>query len=176
MNRIHLLGRKNHGKTTLMAELVEYLAARQIRVGTIKHTHHAHELDTPGKDSHRHRVAGAEVAAILSRSMNAVFWSPKATNDSADQNIAGDRYAEFAPFFGECDLVLVEGDTTCPGVKLEVWRQSVGTEPMALSDPNIRAVVTDDPVTLPVPAIRRSDMAAIAAKVLELAGLAPIAD
>ena len=164
MKRIHILGRKNHGKTTLMVELVEHLTARGLRVGTIKHTHHSHELDTPGKDSHRHRAAGAHVSAILSRSMNAVFWPPPKT---------ADRYAEFEPHFSACDLVLVEGDTTCQGTKIEVWRQAVGSEPMAPGDPQIRAVVTDDPLSVLVPCIPRSDIQVIAATVISLAGIEP---
>lgn len=172
MKRIHILGRKNHGKTTLLVELVEHLTNRGFRVGTIKHTHHAHELDTPGKDSHRHRAAGASVSAILSRSLNAVFWPPELPENDGEAATA-DRYAAFEPHFAACDLVLVEGDTTCQGTKIEVWRQAVGSEPMSLSDPKIRAVVTDDAIEVPVPRVPRSDIAAIAAKVLELAKVKP---
>ena len=172
MKRIHILGRKNHGKTTLLVELVEHLTARGFRVGTIKHTHHAHELDTPGKDSHRHRAAGASVSAILSRSLNAVFWPPELPKHDGEGR-AADRYAEFEPHFATCDLVLVEGDTTCQGTKIEVWRQAVGSEPMALSDPQIRAVVTDDATNVPVPCVPRSDIAVIAMKVLELVDINP---
>jgi molybdopterin-guanine dinucleotide biosynthesis protein B len=170
MKRIHILGRKNHGKTTLLVELVEHLTARGFRVGTIKHTHHAHELDTPGKDSHRHRAAGASVSAILSRSLNAVFW-PLELRQIGNEATTADRYAAFELYFATCDLVLVEGDTTCQGTKIEVWRQAVGSEPMALSDSQIRAVVTDDAVEVTVPCVPRSDIAAIAANVLQLAGL-----
>ena len=172
MKRIHILGRKNHGKTTLLVELVEHLTARGFRVGTIKHTHHAHELDTPGKDSHRHRAAGASVSAILSRSLNAVFWPPELPTNDGEATTA-DRYAAFETHFAGCDLVLVEGDTTCQGTKIEVWRQAVGSEPMALSDPQIRAVVTDDAINVPVPCVPRSDIAVIAAKVLELVDIKP---
>ena len=59
MRRIHIIGRKNSGKTTLVVELVQQLSAMGKRVATIKHTHHRHELDVPGKDSYRHREAGA---------------------------------------------------------------------------------------------------------------------
>jgi molybdopterin-guanine dinucleotide biosynthesis protein B len=170
MKRIHILGRKNHGKTTLLVELVEHLTARGYRVGTIKHTHHAHELDTPGKDSHRHRAAGASVSAILSRSLNAVFWPPELTTNDG-QDTTANRYAAFEPHFAGCDLVLVEGDTTCEGTKIEVWRQAVGSEPMALSDPQVRAVVTDDPLDVAVPCVPRGELRAIAATVLALAGI-----
>jgi molybdopterin-guanine dinucleotide biosynthesis adapter protein len=170
MKRIHILGRKNHGKTTLLVELVEHLTARGFRVGTIKHTHHAHELDTPGKDSHRHRAAGASVSAILSRSLNAVFWPPELPKQQGGEDAAADRYAAFELHFAACDLVLVEGDTTCLGTKIEVWRQAVGSEPMALNDPQIHAVVTDDPLDVAVPCVPRGDIRVIAATVLALIG------
>ncbi|MEO2032331.1 MAG: molybdopterin-guanine dinucleotide biosynthesis protein B, partial [Planctomycetaceae bacterium] len=59
--RIHIVGRKNSGKTGLIVELVSFLTDLGYCVGTIKHTHHDHELDTPGKDSYRHCAAGAKV-------------------------------------------------------------------------------------------------------------------
>ena len=74
MRRIHIIGRKNSGKTSLVVRLVEYYRTAGYRVGTIKHTHHHHELDTPGKDSFRHRQAGASAVGILAPTMNAVFW------------------------------------------------------------------------------------------------------
>jgi molybdopterin-guanine dinucleotide biosynthesis protein MobB len=166
MKRIHLLGRKNHGKTTLVVELVEYLTARGLRVGTIKHTHHAHELDAPGKDSHRHRTAGSSVVGILSPKMNAVFWAPA---DGEDDNRAdADRYAAFAPHFATCDVVIVEGDTLARELKIEVYRAAVGGEPLAASDPAIVAVVTDDQPAVAAPLWPRRDVPAIADRVLQL--------
>ena len=96
------------------------------------------------------------------------------TNDA--EGTVVNRYAAFEPHFSDCDLVLVEGDTTCRGIKIEVWRQAIGSEPMALGDPQILAIVTDDVVEVPIPRVPRSDGAAIAAKVLELAGLGVHAD
>jgi molybdopterin-guanine dinucleotide biosynthesis protein MobB len=161
MKRVHILGRKNHGKTTLLVELVEHLSAQGLRVGTIKHTHHAHELDTPGKDSHLHRQAGASVSGILSRGMSAVFWSPDSD--------AGDRYDEFAPHFASCDVVLVEGDVQATAPKVEVWRAAVAEGlPMAAENPGILAVITDDAVNVSAPVWPRSDVPAIARGILEL--------
>jgi molybdopterin-guanine dinucleotide biosynthesis protein MobB len=162
MKRIHILGRKNHGKTTLVVELVEHLASRGLRVGTIKHTHHSHELDTPRKDSHRHREAGASVVGILSRDMSAVFWKPEKGTESEM------RYQQFAPHFAGCDLVIVEGDTQACGLKVEVWREAVGSTPMAVEDRTIVAVVTDDPVNVAAPAWPRRDLPAVAANILKL--------
>jgi molybdopterin-guanine dinucleotide biosynthesis protein MobB len=160
MKRIHILGRKNHGKTTFIVELVQQLASRGLRVGTIKHTHHAHELDAPGKDSHRHREAGAQVVGILSRAMNAVFWPPEAQGD--------DRYDEFSRLMGQCDVVLVEGDTQTAGPKVEVWRAAVGSPPLASEDPSIRAVITDDAVDVAADLWPRSDMAQTTDHILRL--------
>lgn len=165
MKRIHVIGRKNHGKTTLVAELVAHLTAAGCRVGTIKHTHHLHELDTPGKDSHRHRQAGACAVGILTRGMNAVFWEP------SPDDFAGDRYQQFDPHFAGCDLVIVEGDVMAAAPKIEVWRQSVGSPPIASEDSTVVAVVTDDVVDAAVAVWPRRDVATTAANVLRLLGV-----
>ncbi|WP_197525548.1 molybdopterin-guanine dinucleotide biosynthesis protein B [Pseudobythopirellula maris] len=145
MNRLHIVGGKNHGKTTLVCELVELFAARGLRVGTIKHTHHAHELDTPGKDSHRHRKAGAAVVGILSPGLSAVFWPP------ADDERT-DRYAAFAPRMAGCDLVLVEGDSATTAPKVEVWREAAGGAPRFAADRSTLAIISDDPLGAPLAA------------------------
>jgi molybdopterin-guanine dinucleotide biosynthesis protein MobB len=164
VKRVHIIGGKNHGKTTLVTELVQELTARHMRVGTIKHTHHEHELDTPGKDSHRHREAGASVIGILSRQMNALFWATEQSSEAAEQ----DRYEQFAPMYAQCDLVIVEGDTLTDGIKIEVWRAERNTRPLAEQDSTIAAVVTDDPLSLTTPSWPRSDVPALADKVLLL--------
>jgi molybdopterin-guanine dinucleotide biosynthesis protein MobB len=138
MKRLHVIGRKNHGKTTLVSELTRELTERGNRIGTIKHTHHDHELDTPGKDSHRHRTSGAVCVGILSPQLNACFWSePDAKGD--------DRYTAFDPIFDRCDLVIVEGDTQTGADKIEVWRAAQQGSPLAATDTQILALVTDDP-------------------------------
>jgi len=167
MKRIHILGRKNHGKTTLVVELVEHLRARGLRVGTIKHTHHAHELDTPGKDSHRHRQAGASVVGILSRGMSAVFWAPEEANETGEV----DRYEQFAPHFAACDLVIVEGDTAATGLKVEVWRRAAGSTPLAKEDASIVAVISDDPPGVETATWPRNDLTRVANEMLKLIGL-----
>jgi molybdopterin-guanine dinucleotide biosynthesis protein B len=138
MRRLHIIGRKNHGKTTLIAELIAVFTSRGLRVGTIKHTHHQHELDTPGKDSHRHRLAGADCVGILTPGLNAAFWPVK--ESEPDET----RYAMFDKVMARCDLVLVEGDTQTRADKIEVWRQSIDGQPLAVQDRSILAVVSDD--------------------------------
>ena len=157
MKRLHVIGRKNHGKTTLVVDLIEELVGRGLRVGTVKHTHHRHELDVPGKDSHRHREAGAAVVGVLSGGLSAVFIP---TSDAAPGS--GDRYAALAPAFVGCDLVLVEGDSEATAPKIEVWRRAVGGDPYASKDAGVLAVVSDDTPDVATPLLSRSNVPAIA--------------
>ena len=169
VKRVHIIGKKNHGKTTLVVELVQALSNRGLRVGTIKHTHHHHELDSPGKDSHRHRESGAEVVGICSPSMSAVFWPH--SRDTAQETGDGEhKYVAFAPMFAQCDLVLVEGDTQTDATKVEVWRSEAGTTPLAEVDKSIAAVVTDDvlDIELGISVWPRSDIESLVDKLLAL--------
>ena len=159
MKCIHVVGRQNHGKTTLLVELLEELSRRGIRAGTIKHTSHVHELDTPGKDSFRHRQAGANPVAIVSKDLIGVYL-PRDPSD--------DFYDSLAGMFTGCDLVLVEGHLDGPGTKIEVWREAIGGVPLAAERNDIMAVVSDDPVSLDVPVWPRSNVAALAEHVLAL--------
>ena len=138
--RVHIVGRKNSGKTTLVCELVREFTSRGIRVATVKHTHHHHELDTPGKDSHLHREAGAAAVGILSPQMTAMFIP-------SDRELRGERrYEQFEFLFADCSLILVEGDLISAAPRVEVWRSVVSEEPYAAKDSAIRAVVSDDSV------------------------------
>ena len=163
MRRVHIIGRKNSGKTTLVAELVEHLSRQGVIVGTVKHTHHQHELDTPGKDSHRHRESGARVVGILSPELNAVFARPTEAHD------APQRYDAIAPLFAQCDIVLVEGHSQTTAPKVEVWRAANNRPAMALEDPAIRAVITDDPLQVDIPLLARSDIPRLAEQLMQWA-------
>ena len=161
--RLHVLGRKNQGKTTLLIELIEAMRARGLKVGTLKHTSHAHELDTPGKDSHRHRLAGASPAAVVSADVTAVFLPGLDPQRPYDHT---------APLFGGCDVVLVEGHASGPGPHIEVWRQSVGSSPIATDRDDIVALISDDPSGLQLPHWPRSEVSALVDR-LANAGLIP---
>ncbi|MFV1965023.1 MAG: molybdopterin-guanine dinucleotide biosynthesis protein B [Pirellulaceae bacterium] len=160
MNRLHIVGRKNHGKTTLVVDLVTYLKEQGYCVGTIKHTHHQHRLDTPGKDSYRHREAGADVVGIVSPGTHAAFWTP--VTDSPESS-----YEALGPLFADCDMVLVEGDSHASAPRMEVWRSEVGSPPMAAEDEQIEAIVADDELQLPIPQLNRSDIGQVAAWILK---------
>jgi molybdopterin-guanine dinucleotide biosynthesis protein MobB len=157
MRKLHVIGGKNHGKTTLIVELVREFSRRGLAVGTIKHTHHQHELDVPGKDSHRHRMAGAKVVGIASPALNAVFVSTDGSQRGRE-----DYYAQFEPLYAECELVLVEGDSFAPAPKLEVWRSEFKTPPLAASNGSILAIVSDDVVPISKPVLPRSQVSQLA--------------
>jgi molybdopterin-guanine dinucleotide biosynthesis protein MobB len=159
MNRIHIVGRKNHGKTTLVVELVREYCRRGIQVGTIKHSRHVHQLDTPGKDSHRHRAAGSQPAAIITGDSVGVFWSRDGACD----------YQRMEPLFADCRIVLVEGDIDASGIKVEVWRAADGSSCLASERPDIAAIVSDDRPQIGLPVWPRNDLGCVADRIWELA-------
>lgn len=156
MRIIHVVGKKNHGKTTLIKELVSEFVSRGVRVGAIKFCAHAHELDTPGKDSFLYRHAGATPVLVVTPELTAVY-RPRPAGD--------DPYRSLPVLFGECALILVEGNTAGPGPKLEVWRKERGTVPYAAERSDILALVTDDPIDVSIPVLPRRDIAALASYV-----------
>jgi len=161
--RIHIIGRRNSGKTTLVCELVRELTERGIRVATIKHTHHNHELDTPGKDSWKHRESGAVGVGILSPHMTAVFI-PSERMDNTQRD-----YEWLSGMFKDVDLGIVEGDLNAEGLKLEVWRHEVSEPPYAAENESIHAVVSDDSVDAGLSVWPRFDVPSIATRIVELA-------
>lgn len=160
MKRVHILGRKNHGKTTLLSELVREMVARGLKVGTIKHTSHAHELDKPGSDSCVLRQAGASPSTIVAGGLMAVF---------VPLGEGSDYTRDLAEAYAGCDLVLVEGDRNRPGgVKIETWRAAVGGPCLAAEHGDVVAVVSDDEPEVALPVWPRGDVAGIVERILAL--------
>lgn len=157
MRLLHIVGRKNHGKTTLMSDLIEEFSRRGLRVGSIKHSSHSHELDQPGKDSFRHRKAGANPAAVVTTDLFGVYRAREANDDF---------YSRMEPLFADCDLVLVEGHLEHPGPKIEVWRASPGGNCLAAEVAEIIAIVSDDAPAAGIPVWPRCRVPLIAEKIL----------
>lgn len=162
MKRIHIVGRRNHGKTKLIVELVQELSRRGLRVGTIKHSSHQHELDTPGKDSHRQRLAGAAPVAVVTSDLVGIYIPRDATTEF---------YEQLAPMYKGCDLVLVEGHIDADGIKVEVWRQALGGPCLAVEREDIAAVVAEGEIDIDVPVWQRDDVRQLARNVRQLLGL-----
>lgn len=161
--QLHVVGRQNHGKTELVLALIEELSARGLQVGTVKHTSHVHELDTPGKDSHRHRLAGSTTAAMVSGEVTAVFLPGLDPQHP---------YTKLAPLFVDCDLVLVEGHLQGPGPFVEVWRVALGTPPIATDRHDITAVISDDFPDVRIPVWPRRNLDDLVGRLMG-AGLVP---
>ncbi len=137
---------------------------RGLKVGTVKHTHHRHEFDAPGKDSFLHRQAGAAVVGLVGPRMAAAFRE----HSEADRMTALEH---LAPLFEDCDLILVEGQQQADAPRIEVWREATGQAPLALEISGLLAVVTDDQRSdWPCPVWARSDLTTIADRLLQLTG------
>ena len=135
MNIYGVVGWKNAGKTGLMERLVSEMTARGLSVSTIKHAHHSFDVDHAGKDSYRHRAAGAREVLLASRNRFALMHE---LSDEDEPTLA-ELLSKLAPV----DLVLVEGFKRDRHPKIEAWRESAGNPLIATGDPTIRAVASD---------------------------------
>jgi molybdopterin-guanine dinucleotide biosynthesis protein B len=154
MKVIGIAGWSGAGKTTLLARVIPRLTARGIAVSTIKHAHHAFDVDQPGKDSHTHRAAGATEVLVSSANRFALMHELRGEPELALRALL----ERLSPV----DLVLVEGFKRETHPKLEVYRASVGKPLLAADDPNIVAIASDGPVTARVPVVSLDDAEAVA--------------
>ncbi len=166
MNVYGVIGWKNAGKTSLMERLVAEISGRGLRVSTVKHVHHDVDLDEPGKDTYRHRAAGAEEVVLASANRMALLREHR-----ADEPELGWVLARMMPV----DLVLVEGYKRDTHPKIEVFRREAGHDLIQPGDPNVRAVATDAALAaLSVPVLDLNDTQAIADFILRELGLAAV--
>lgn len=133
-----IVGWKNSGKTTLVEALVREMTARGLRVSTVKHAHHAFDIDVPGKDSYRHREAGAHEVIVASGQR----WALMHELRNAPEPPLDALIAKLAP----CDLVLVEGFKRGTHAKIEVARFKRAEGLIADQDEAVMAVATDNEV------------------------------
>lgn len=161
MRAFGVVGWSGSGKTVLVEAMLPTLIARGLRVSTIKHTHHGVDLDQPGKDTFRHRSAGATEVVLVSPSRWTLIHELRGDAEPTPDHLM----ARMAPV----DLVIVEGFKSLPHAKLEVHRPSLGRPLLAASDPTIVAVAADAPVVAErsVPILDLNDPAAVAAFVAE---------
>lgn len=157
-------GWKNTGKTGLVERLVTEISARGFSVSTLKHAHHATEIDQPGRDSYRHREAGAREVLVASPNR----WALMHELRGADEPAMEDLLAKMSPV----DLVIVEGYKRGPHPKVETHRAEAGRDLLAPENPTIRAVASDSAHDgLSVPVFDLDDTSAIADFILAEVGL-----
>ncbi len=155
MRLIGLSGWSGAGKTTLLAKLIPELIGRGLSVSTLKHAHHAFDVDTPGKDSWVHREAGATEVLISSGRRFALMHELR----GAPEPTLPELLARLAPV----DLVLVEGFKRGAHPKIEIFRAENGKPPIHPDDPAVVAVASDVPLPgARVPVVDLDDIAAIA--------------
>ncbi|NOE27628.1 molybdopterin-guanine dinucleotide biosynthesis protein B [Ruegeria sp. HKCCD6157] len=156
-------GWKNAGKTGLMERLVAEITSRGFTVSTVKHAHHSVDVDQPGTDSHRHRVAGASEVLLASGQRIALMQELR----GAPEPPLAELLARLSPV----DLVLIEGFKREDHPKIEAYRAAAGHALMAPEDATIRAVASDTPLDLDRPVYDLDDSAGIADFILKEVGL-----
>jgi len=155
---LSIVGRSNSGKTTLVEKLLARLSAQGLRIASIKHSHHQPELDTPGKDSWRHKQAGAVRSFLIGPQQMMMVAD---IDDELNPNLLASRYCE------GFDLVLVEGYNSLPGAKIEVLR-AVRSNTLRCDPDDLIAVVTDvNTLDLAVPRFGLDDDQAVVAFILQ---------
>jgi len=137
---VSIVGRSRSGKTTLIEKLIPELKRRGYRIGTIKHSHHTFEIDQSGKDSWRHREAGADTVVVALPGRIALV---KNEQDSTLDSLLD--------YFSDMDLVITEGYKKGDKPKIEVVRGARNPEPLCRDDPRLMAVVTDVDLQLELP-------------------------
>ena len=143
MKAIGFCGYSGSGKTTLVEQLIVRLRLASLRVSVVKHAHHAFDIDHQGKDSWRHREAGAFEVVIASDRRLAKIREFEVHHEPTVHQLLAELY--------ECDWALVEGFKHADLLKIEVWRAQTGKPVQYPHDPYVIAILTDSPDQLPVP-------------------------
>lgn len=156
-------GYSGSGKTTLLEGVIARLAARGLRVSLVKHTHHDFDIDRPGKDSWRHRQAGAGEVLLMSDRRWVLMHEVR--EDPAP------RLDEMLARLSPCDLVLLEGFKAADVDKIEVHRPALGKPPVWPDGHRIVAVASDAVIDCPLPVLDLNDHAALADWVCRHVGL-----
>lgn len=156
-----IVGGSGSGKTTFLERLIPELTGMGVRVGTIKHHPGPFEMDIPGKDSWRHRQAGA-VAAIIS-SPRGIGMVQEVDHDHGPE--------ELVSLLGRVDIVLAEGYKGARLPKIEIFRPEIHGQPFCANDAHLMALVTDADVDLGVPRFAMEDAGGLAVFLLNRFGL-----
>jgi molybdopterin-guanine dinucleotide biosynthesis protein B len=159
MNVFGVTGWKNAGKTGLMERLVVEIIGRGYTVSTLKHAHHTFDVDHPGKDSHRHRIAGASQVLLASTERWALMNEHRGTQEPS--------LPELLAKLDPVDLILIEGWKRDSHPKVEAWRAETGNPLIAPNDPTILAVASDIGLEIDCPVFDLDDTAIVADFILD---------
>ena len=159
MNVFGVTGWKNAGKTGLMERLVVEIIGRGYTVSTLKHAHHTFDVDHPGKDSHRHRIAGASQVLLASTERWALMNEHRGTQEPS--------LPELLAKLDPVDLILIEGWKRDSHPKVEAWRAETGNPLIAPNDQTILAVASDIFLEIDRPVFDLDDTAVVADFILE---------
>jgi len=161
MKVICLAGWSGAGKTTLLTQLIPHFIAGGLRVSVIKHAHHHFDVDQPGKDSWRHREAGAAEVLVASEKRWALMHELRGA--------AEPRLPELLAKLSPVDFVVVEGFKREPHCKIEVYRAANGKPLLFPDDPGIVGIATDSAVETSLPTVHLDDIPAVAELMLRSA-------
>ncbi len=148
---VSIVGRSQSGKTTLIEKLIPEFKSRGYTIGTIKHSHHNPDIDRSGKDSSRHKAAGADVV---------IFHSPGKIAMVRDDHKG--ELDSLLTYFNHVDLVITEGYKTGNKPKIEIVRSARHSEPLLKDDKHLIAVVTDVDLRVNVPIFGFEDIVPLA--------------
>jgi len=145
---VSFVGNSGSGKTTLLERLISQLTHKGLRVGTIKHDVHGFEMDKPGKDSWRHKQAGAVTTIISSPFQVGMVMDVECEKSPEDLLL----------LMSDLDIVLTEGYKTANLPKIEIFRSQITETPLCRNDQNLIAYVSDEIIDLPVPRFSPDDI------------------
>jgi molybdopterin-guanine dinucleotide biosynthesis protein MobB len=148
---ISVVGTSKTGKTTLIEKLIPELKKRGYRIGTIKHTAHDFDMDKKGKDSWRHKAAGADTVIVASREKIVMV---------KDENMAGLERIE--KYFDDVDLVITEGFKKENRPKIEIYRSQKNNAPLCKNDKTVIALVTDTDLLVNIPVFGLEEIKSLA--------------
>lgn len=155
MKVIGLAGWSGAGKTTLLTRVIPLLLGRGLRVSVIKHAHHAFDVDVPGKDSWRHREAGATEVLVSSSQRWALMHELRGAGEP--------RLPELLAKMSRVDLVVIEGFKREPHRKIELYRAANAKPLLFPDDPDVVGIATDTAIESTLPVAHLDDIEAIAA-------------
>ena len=147
---VSIVGKSESGKTTLIEQLIPELKRHGYRIGIVKHAHKGFDMDRKGKDSYRHRQAGADTVMIASPGQIAMI-----------KDVPGERLDDLIPFFKDMDLLIAEGFKRDNAPKIEVFRAERHQYPACMEDDTLIAMVSDTPLDVSIPQFATADIMAI---------------